>query len=234
MDGYSVDETHHSVPLVRVMAFDVEHITCGTLSSLSEGVSPTTSVFIDSVMHASCYACNSMPITLVILCLNASRRLLKVSCAVHSFMLLRSQGRLKRRKGQCPQMTPKKAGGSMPSGDSSKWRERLVHCPRAPTLEPSKEGHRPKNRHSERKGKVVSCRPRASRSSSRMGGKSGRLCLVCVSLLCLLVALVGRSWSPVAPGCFPGSSGTPLRTTLLSITCLLYFACLGLRVKGWR
>ena len=60
MDGYSVDETHHSVPLVRVMAFDVEQITCGTLSSPSEGVSPTTSVFIDSVMHASCYACNSV------------------------------------------------------------------------------------------------------------------------------------------------------------------------------
>ena len=31
------------------------------------------------------------------------------------------------------------------------------------------------------------------------GGMSGRLCLVCVSLLCLLVALVGRSWSSVAP-----------------------------------
>ena len=36
------------------------------------------------------------------------------------------------------------------------------------------------------------------------GGMSGWLCLVCVFLLCLLVALVGRSWSPVAPGCFPG------------------------------
>ena len=105
--------THHSVRLVRVMAFDVEHITCGTLSSPSEGVSPTTSVFIDS-----CYACNPMPMTLVMLCLNTSRRVLKVSCAVHSFMLLRSQGRLKRREGQCPQVTPKKARGSMPSGDA--------------------------------------------------------------------------------------------------------------------
>ena len=45
---------HHSVPLVRVIAFDVEQITCGTLSSPSEGVSRATSVFIDSVMHASC------------------------------------------------------------------------------------------------------------------------------------------------------------------------------------
>ena len=71
--GYSFDETIHSVPLVRVMAFDVDHITCSTLSSPSEGVSPTTSVFIDSVMHASCYACNSMPVTLVMLCLNTSR-----------------------------------------------------------------------------------------------------------------------------------------------------------------
>ena len=66
------------------------------------------------------------------------------------------------------------------------------------------------------------------------GGMSGRLCLVCVSLLCLLVALVDWSWSPVAPGCFPwffsgwmtralsqgpALSGTPLRTTLLSLSC---------------
>jgi len=29
--------THHSVRLVRVMAFDVEHITWGTFSSPSEG-----------------------------------------------------------------------------------------------------------------------------------------------------------------------------------------------------
>ena len=35
---------------------------------------------------------------------------------------------------------------------------------------------------------------------------SGRLCLVCVSLLCLLVALVGWSWSPVALGFCPGLS----------------------------
>ena len=112
--------SHHSEPLVRVMAFDVEHITFGTFSSPSEGVSPTTSVFIDSVMHASCYACNSLPMTLVMLCLNTSRRLLKVSCAVHSFMLLRLQGRLTRREGQCPQVTPKKAGRSMPSGNASK------------------------------------------------------------------------------------------------------------------
>ena len=168
MDGYSVDETHHSVPLVRVMAFDVEHITCGTLSSPSEGVSPTTSVFIDSVMHASCYACNSMPMTLVILCLNTSRRLLKVSCAVHSFMLLKSQERLKRREGQCPQVTPQKARGSMPSGDASKGRR--VQCTtlgRRPLNRATNKGHRPKNRHSQkRKGKVFLCRPRASLSSS--------------------------------------------------------------------
>ena len=33
---------------------------------------------------------------------------------------------------------------------------------------------------------------------------SGRSCLVCVSLLCLLVALVGRSRCPVAPASCPG------------------------------
>ena len=36
-----------------------------------------------------------------------------------------------------------------------------------------------------------------------MGGMSGRPCVVCVPLFYLLVALVGQSWSPVAPGCFP-------------------------------
>ena len=37
-----------------------------------------------------------------------------------------------------------------------------------------------------------------------MGGMSGQPCQACVSFLCLLVALVGRSWCPVAPGCCPG------------------------------
>ena len=45
IDGSIRMMEHHSVPLVRVMAFDFELITCGTLSSPSEGVSPTTSVF---------------------------------------------------------------------------------------------------------------------------------------------------------------------------------------------
>ena len=41
-----------------------------------------------------------------------------------------------------------------------------MHCPRAPKDRAS-EGHRPKNRHPQkRKGKLVFCRPRASRSSS--------------------------------------------------------------------
>ena len=120
-----------------------------------------------------------------------------------------------------------------------------MHCPRAPTLEPSKEGHRPKNRHPQRKGKVVSCRPRASRSSSQGRGVGSAL-----PGLRLLALPVGRSGWPVLIPCrswlFPwfflgwltrapskalALSGTPLRTTLWSFTCLLYFACLGLRVK---
>ena len=40
--------------------FDVEHITCGTFPSLSEGVGLQASAFIDSVVHATCDACHSM------------------------------------------------------------------------------------------------------------------------------------------------------------------------------
>ena len=64
--------THHSVRLVRVMALDVEHIICGTFSSPSEGVSSPTPVFIDSVVHASCDARHSTPVTF--------QRLLEVTC----------------------------------------------------------------------------------------------------------------------------------------------------------
>ena len=53
--------TYHSVRLVRVMALDVEHTTCGTFSSPSESVSLPTPVFIDSVVHASCDAGHSSP-----------------------------------------------------------------------------------------------------------------------------------------------------------------------------
>ena len=73
--------THLSVRLVRVMASDVEHIACGTFSSPSEIVALPTSAFIDSVVHASCDACHSMLMTLVILCLITYRRLLELSCA---------------------------------------------------------------------------------------------------------------------------------------------------------
>ena len=79
-----------------------------------------------------------------------------------------------------------------------------MHCPRAPTLEPSK-GRRPKNRHSLKSGKVnLFSADRGHHVPAPKGGMSGRLCLVCVSLLCLLVALVGRSWCPVALGFCPG------------------------------
>ena len=60
--------THHSVRLVRVSASDVEHITCGTFSSPSEGVGATTFAFTGFVVHASCDA------------LTNSRRLFEVSC----------------------------------------------------------------------------------------------------------------------------------------------------------
>ena len=48
--------THHSVCLGHVMAFDVEHITCGTFS---EGVGSPTSACIDCGMHAICDAGHS-------------------------------------------------------------------------------------------------------------------------------------------------------------------------------
>ena len=38
------------------MAFDVEHIACGSFSSLSEGVGSPTSPYIDCGVHASCVA----------------------------------------------------------------------------------------------------------------------------------------------------------------------------------
>ena len=79
-----------------------------------------------------------------------------------------------------------------------------MHCPRAPTLESSK-GRRPKNRHSLKSGKVkLFSADRGHHVPAPKGGMSGRLCPVCVSLLCLLVALVGWSWSPVALGFCPG------------------------------
>ena len=68
-------------------------------------------------------------------------------------------------------------------------------------------GRRPQNRASgtvprtgkDRKGEVVTCRPRASPSSSRMGGMSGQLCQVCV--LFLRFVSVGRSGWPVLVSC---------------------------------
>ena len=48
--------THHSVRLVRVKAFDVEHIAYGTFLSLPEGVGSPTSSCIDCGVHASCDA----------------------------------------------------------------------------------------------------------------------------------------------------------------------------------
>ena len=120
------------------------------------------------------------------------------------------------------------------------------HCPWAPTPEPSKEGHRPKNRHSERKGKAVSCRPRASRSSSQ-----GRDVGSALSGLRLLTLPVGRSGWPVLIPCRswlfpwffsgwmtralsqgPALSGTSLRTTLLSLTCCFILPIWELKVGG--
>ena len=47
---------YYSVRLVRVMAFDVEHITCGTFPP---GVGLSTSACIDCGVHASCDAGHS-------------------------------------------------------------------------------------------------------------------------------------------------------------------------------
>ena len=88
--------THLSVCHVRVVAFDVEHITCGTFSSPSECVVLATSVLIDSVVHASCDACHSTLMTSVTAFW---------SCRTYA---AGSQERLR------------KAGGIMPSGDASK------------------------------------------------------------------------------------------------------------------
>ena len=57
--------TFLSARLVRVMAFAVEHIICGTFSSPSEGVGLPRAAFIDSVVHATCDACHSVHFTLV-------------------------------------------------------------------------------------------------------------------------------------------------------------------------
>ena len=65
-----------------------------------------------------------------------------------------------------------------------------MHCPRAPTLEPSYKQRAPTQKTAlpERKGKVVSCRPWASRSSSQWEGCrvgsvwSASSCFACWSL----------------------------------------------------
>ena len=85
--------THLSVCVVRVMASDVEHNTCGTFSSPSECVASSTSVFIDSVAHASCDACHSMVMTPVTAFIGA---VVRESCDA---MPSRPQERLKRREG---------------------------------------------------------------------------------------------------------------------------------------
>ena len=87
MDAESVDGTrvvtHHSVRLVGVMAFDVEHITCGTFSS---GVGSPTSACIDCGTHVSCDAGHSSYCHLSAFIGDV----LHLSCdAVHSFMPLR-------------------------------------------------------------------------------------------------------------------------------------------------
>ena len=81
-------------------------------------------------------------------------------------------------------------------------------------------GRRPQNRHSQN-GKVkLFSADRGHHVPAPKGGMSGWLCLVCVSLLCLLVALVGRSWSPdpcrswLFPWSSPVSSGVFLRYVL--------------------
>ena len=88
---------------------------------------------------------------------------------------------------------------------------------RRPWNRAANKGHRLKNRHPQN-GKVkLFPADRGHHVPAPKGGMSGWLCLVCVSLLCLLVALVGRSWSPVPcrswlfPWSSPVSSGVFLR-----------------------
>ena len=88
-------------------------------------------------------------------------------------------------------------GVESPVGDS-------IALGRRPQNRAANKGYRPKNRHSQN-GKVkLFPADRGHHGPAPKGGMSGWLCLVSVSLLCLLVALVGRFWSAVAPGCFPG------------------------------
>ena len=100
--------------------------------------------------------------------------------------------------------------------------EGSVHCPRAPTLEPSSKRRAPTQEPapSERKSKVVSCRPRASHSSSQ-----GRDVGLALSGLRFLALPVGRSGWPVlvplslvAPGCFPGRPGRQLASAYRDVS----------------
>ena len=93
--------TRHSVRLGRIMAFDVEHITCGTSSSPFESVASPTFAFIDSVVHASCdpafiggvvhlSSCHSLPHRLSVF---MGGVVWESGDAVHSFMPLPKERR---------------------------------------------------------------------------------------------------------------------------------------------
>ena len=114
--------THHSVCLVRVMAFDVEDITCGTFSSPIEGVEAPTFAFIGCVVHTSCDAGHSTFVNFMTLVLSPVGVRTLSGPPVW---------------GQAPVGVP--VGAQRAEGS--------VHCPRAPKVEPSK-GRRPWNRHS--------------------------------------------------------------------------------------
>ena len=92
-----------------------------------------------------------------------------------------------------------------------------MHCPRAPTLEPSSKQRAPTQEPaaSERKSKVVSCQPRASRSSSQ-----GRDVGLALSGLRFLALPVGRSGWPVLVPC-------PLSHLVVSLVVPCFFGCVS-------
>ena len=95
--------------------------------------------------------------------------------------------------------------------------EGSVHCPRAPTLEPSSKQRAPTQEPapSARKSKVVSCRPRASHSSSQ-----GRDVGLALSGLRFLALPVGRSGWPVLVPC-------PLSLLVVSLVVPCFFGCVS-------
>ena len=137
-------------------------------------------------------------------------------------------------------------GSSLQSG--TKQAEGSVHFPRAPTPEPSSKQRAPTNNRHPQKGKLICFLPTAGitfqlpREGCRVGSVwSASLCFACwslwlagpgpLSLLVVSLVLFGLVDKGTVPSTGSFFSGTPFRTTLLTFTCLLYFAYF---LRGWR